>query len=70
MNGCRIHGNKELGVLAAQQILRVAPSSDGTYVSLSNAFADDGEWHYAEDIRRMMAENQVRKVQGYSRIDV
>jgi pentatricopeptide repeat protein len=70
MNGCRIHGNKELGVLAAQQILRVAPSSDGTYVSLSNAFADDGEWHHAEDIRRMMAENQVRKVQAYSRIDV
>ncbi|CAM0950493.1 unnamed protein product [Alopecurus aequalis] len=70
LNGCRIHGNKELGVLAAQQILRMAPTNDGAYVSLSNVFADDGEWHYAEEARRRMAENQVRKVQGYSRIEV
>uniref|UniRef100_A0ACD5Y449 Uncharacterized protein n=1 Tax=Avena sativa TaxID=4498 RepID=A0ACD5Y449_AVESA len=70
LNGCRIHGNKELGVLAAQQILRMAPANDGAYVSLSNVFADDGEWHSAEETRRMMAENQVRKVQGYSRIEV
>ncbi|KAI4991594.1 hypothetical protein ZWY2020_039980 [Hordeum vulgare] len=70
MNGCRIHGNKELGVLAAEQIMRMAPSSDGTYVSLSNVFADVGEWHSAEEARTLMAENQVWKVQGYSRIEV
>ncbi|KAM0862048.1 hypothetical protein ACQ4PT_045503 [Festuca glaucescens] len=70
LNGCRIHGNKELGVLAAQQILRMVPSNDGAYVSLSNVFAGDGEWHYAEEARRIMAENQVRKVQGYSRIEI
>lgn len=70
MNGCRIHGDKELGVLAAEQILRIAPSSDGTYVSLSNVYADDGEWQSAEETRRRMAENQVHKVQGYSRIEI
>jgi pentatricopeptide repeat protein len=70
LNGCRIHGNKELGVLAAQQILRMLPSNDGAYVSLSNVFAGDGEWHCAEEARRIMAENQVRKVQGYSRIEI
>ncbi|PNT65579.1 hypothetical protein BRADI_4g44678v3 [Brachypodium distachyon] len=70
MNGCRIHGNMELGVLAAEQILSMTPSSDGAYVSLSNVFADDGEWHLAEEARKMMAENQVRKVHAYSRIEV
>ncbi|XP_037440519.1 pentatricopeptide repeat-containing protein At3g09040, mitochondrial-like [Triticum dicoccoides] len=70
MNGCRIHGNKELGVLAAEQIMRMTPSSDGAYVSLSNVFADVGEWHSAEEARMVMAENQVWKVQGYSRIEV
>ncbi|KAG2544083.1 hypothetical protein PVAP13_9NG809000 [Panicum virgatum] len=70
MNGCRIHGNKELGVLAAEQILRMAPSSDGTYVSLSNAYAGDGEWQSAEETRRMMAENQVQKVQAYSSVEI
>jgi len=70
MNGCRIHGNKELGVLAAVQILRMAPSSDGTYVSLSNAYARDGDWQSAEETRRMMAENQVQKVQAYSSVEI
>ncbi|KAL5203706.1 hypothetical protein ABZP36_008577 [Zizania latifolia] len=70
VNGCRIHGNRELGVLAAEQILRMAPSSDGAYVSLSNAYADDGEWQSAEEIRRRMVQNQVQKVQGHSRIEI
>jgi len=70
MNGCRIHANKELGVLAAEQILRMAPSSDGTYVSLSNAYAGDGDWQSAEETRRMMAENQVQKVQAYSSVEI
>jgi hypothetical protein len=43
MNGCRIHGNKELSMLAAEQILRMAPNSDGAYVSLSHVYAEDGE---------------------------
>ncbi|GJM88187.1 hypothetical protein PR202_ga04217 [Eleusine coracana subsp. coracana] len=53
MNGCRIHQNKELGVLAAEHILRMMPCSDGAYVSLSNVYAEDGEWQSAEDTRRM-----------------
>ncbi|GJN07183.1 hypothetical protein PR202_ga24989 [Eleusine coracana subsp. coracana] len=70
MNGCRIHGNKELGVLAAEHILRMMPSSDGAYVSLSNVYAEDGEWRLAEDTRRRMAEYQVQKVQGYSSVEI
>jgi pentatricopeptide repeat protein len=70
MNGCRIHGNKELSVLAAQQILRMVPNSDGAYVSLSHVYAEDGDWQSAEDARRKMAENQVHKAQGYSSIEI
>ncbi|BAF28978.1 Os12g0109800 [Oryza sativa Japonica Group] len=65
VNGCRIHGNKQLGVLAAEQILRMAPSSDGAYVSLSNVYADDGEWQSAEETRRRMVQNNLQKVHGY-----
>uniref|UniRef100_A0A0E0MIS6 Pentacotripeptide-repeat region of PRORP domain-containing protein n=1 Tax=Oryza punctata TaxID=4537 RepID=A0A0E0MIS6_ORYPU len=70
VNGCRIHGNKQLGVVAAEQILRMAPSSDGAYVSLSNVYADDGEWQSAEETRRRMVQNQVQKLKGYSRIEM
>uniref|UniRef100_A0A0E0BEI9 Uncharacterized protein n=1 Tax=Oryza glumipatula TaxID=40148 RepID=A0A0E0BEI9_9ORYZ len=70
VNGCRIHGNKQLGVLAAEQILRMAPSSDGAYISLSNVYADDGEWQSAEETRRRMVQNHVQKLQGYSRIEM
>lgn len=70
MNGCRIHGNKELGLLASEQILRMAPNSDGAYVSLSHVYAEDGDWRSAEDARRKMAENQVHKAQGYSSLQI
>jgi pentatricopeptide repeat protein len=53
MNGCHIHGNKGLGVLAAERVLRMVPRSDGAYVSLSNVYAEDGEWQFAEETRRM-----------------
>uniref|UniRef100_A0A0D9XNB7 Pentacotripeptide-repeat region of PRORP domain-containing protein n=1 Tax=Leersia perrieri TaxID=77586 RepID=A0A0D9XNB7_9ORYZ len=70
VNSCRIHGNKQLGVVAAEQILRMAPGSDGAYVSLANVYADDGEWQYSEETRNRMVQNQVQKLQGYSRIEV
>ncbi|XP_066357482.1 pentatricopeptide repeat-containing protein At4g13650-like [Miscanthus floridulus] len=70
MNGCRIHGNKELSLLAAEQILRMVPNSDGAYVSLSHVYAEDGDWQSAEDARRKMAENQVQKAQGYSSVEI
>ncbi|KAF0916596.1 hypothetical protein E2562_007670 [Oryza meyeriana var. granulata] len=70
VNGCRIHGNKKLGVVAAEKILSMAPSSEGAYVSLSNVYADDGEWHSAKGTRKRMVQNQVQKVQGYSRIEI
>lgn len=70
MNGCRIHGNKELGMLAAEHILRMVPCSDGAYVSLSNVYAEDGEWQSAEETRSRMAEYQVQKVQGYSSVEI
>jgi hypothetical protein len=49
MNGCWIHGNKELGVLAAEHILRMV-RSDGAYVALSTVYAEDGECQSAEEI--------------------
>jgi pentatricopeptide repeat protein len=70
MNGCQIHGNKELGVLAAEHILRMVPRSYGAYVSLSNVYAEDGEWQFAEETRRRMAKYQVQKVQGYSSLEI
>jgi pentatricopeptide repeat protein len=70
MNGRQIHGNKELCVLAAERILRTAPRSDGAYVSLSNIYAEDGEWQFAEETRRRMAKYQVQKVQGCTLLQI
>ncbi|GJN28541.1 hypothetical protein PR202_gb16680 [Eleusine coracana subsp. coracana] len=53
-----------------EHILRMMPSSDGAYVSLSNVYAEDGEWQSAEDTRRRMVEYQVQKVQGYSSVEI
>nr|CAD1817509.1 unnamed protein product [Ananas comosus var. bracteatus] len=70
LNGCRIHGNKEMGEIAAQKILKLVPHDDGVYVLLSNIYAEDGSWECAEKIRIKMEERRVQKVPGYSMIEI
>ncbi|OAY78052.1 Pentatricopeptide repeat-containing protein [Ananas comosus] len=61
LNGCRIHGNKEMGEFAAQKILKLVPNDDGVYVLLSNIYAEDGRWECAEKIRMKMEERRAQK---------
>ncbi|XP_072976290.1 pentatricopeptide repeat-containing protein At4g13650-like [Typha angustifolia] len=70
LNGCRIHGNKEMGEFAAEEILKLTPNSDAAYMLLSNIYAEDGRWEYAEETRMRMEEKGVHKVLGYSMIEI
>ncbi|KAG1365654.1 pentatricopeptide repeat-containing protein [Cocos nucifera] len=66
LSGCRIYGNKEIGELAAEQILKLMPNNDGAHVLLSNIYAEDGRWEDAEKVRMKMEEKGVQKACGYS----
>ncbi|XP_022144374.1 pentatricopeptide repeat-containing protein At1g25360-like [Momordica charantia] len=59
--GCRIHGNMELGIEAAEQLFELMPQHDGTYVLLSNMYADVGQWNNVAKVRKLMRDRGVQK---------
>ncbi|KAK6123322.1 hypothetical protein DH2020_042931 [Rehmannia glutinosa] len=66
---CKVHGNREIGKLAAQKIMELQPNDAGAYVSFSNICAEAGEWENVLEIRSSMNEIGVRKKEpGWSSI--
>ncbi|KAJ4824214.1 hypothetical protein Tsubulata_013073 [Turnera subulata] len=63
---CKVHGDAELGRLAAQKVIELEPQDSGSYVSLSNIYADAGQWEEVEEIRNLMSGTGVRKEPGWS----
>ncbi|CAN6463733.1 unnamed protein product [Victoria cruziana] len=68
--GCRIHGNMELGIHAAEKLLELRPQHDGTYVLLSNMYAAVGKWGEVARVRQVMKDRGVKKEPGCSWVDV
>lgn len=63
---CKVHGDFELGKLAARKILELGPSDAGVYVSFSNICADVGQWEDVTKIRSSLKGTGMRKEPGWS----
>ncbi|XP_076910214.1 pentatricopeptide repeat-containing protein At2g21090-like [Bidens hawaiensis] len=63
---CRVHGNLDLGVKAAEQLIELEPLSSVGYVLLSGIYAASGRWEYVSKVRKLMNERDVRKERGVS----
>lgn len=63
---CRLHGNAEIGRLAAKKVIDMQPSDSGAYVSLSNMCAATGQWDEVEEIRDLMKGTRLSKEPGWS----
>lgn len=63
---CRIHGNIELGRVAAKHLFELDPKSSATYVFLSNIYAELGRWESVMRIRQLMNKTQIKKEQALS----
>ncbi|XP_020104021.1 pentatricopeptide repeat-containing protein At4g02750 [Ananas comosus] len=70
LGASRIHRNTELGEKAAKMIFEMEPDNAGMYVLLSNIYAASGKWNYVDKMRVLMHERGVRKVPGFSWIEV
>ncbi|PON64602.1 DYW domain containing protein [Parasponia andersonii] len=70
LGACRIHKNLELAVYAANNLLRLNPSSAAGYVQLANVYAAASRWDRVSKVWRSMKENKVVKTPGYSWIEV
>ncbi|KAA8526699.1 hypothetical protein F0562_008098 [Nyssa sinensis] len=68
--GCRIHGNMDLGIKAAERLFEQMPQHDGTYVLLSNMYAHVGRWDDMAKVRKLMRDRRVKKEPGCSWIEV
>ncbi|XP_057951851.1 pentatricopeptide repeat-containing protein At4g02750 [Malania oleifera] len=70
LGACRIHGSTELGEKAAKIIFEMEPENAGMYVLLSNLYATSGRWDDVGKMRLKMRDRGVKKVPGYSWLEV
>ncbi|XAR59457.1 hypothetical protein NMG60_11015299 [Bertholletia excelsa] len=68
--GCRAHGDLELSEFAAWKLIELDPDNGGSYILLSNIYAQMGRWSDVVKIRRLMRERRLRKDLGYSSVEV
>ncbi|KAL2316668.1 hypothetical protein Fmac_030544 [Flemingia macrophylla] len=70
LGACRIHGNMELAEKAANSLLELQPQNPGHYVLLSNIYAKAGKWETVAKFRDMMTRRKLKKVPGWTWIEV
>ncbi|MED6218063.1 hypothetical protein PIB30_023442 [Stylosanthes scabra] len=61
LGGCWSHRNLEIGMIAAERVLRLDPLDTATYVIMFNLNALVGKWDEAAKFRKLMAERNLRK---------
>ncbi|KAL8228379.1 hypothetical protein R6Q57_015963 [Mikania cordata] len=67
---CRIHGNLDLGIKAAERLIELEPYSSVGYVLLSGMYAASGRWDYVSKARKLMNERDVTKERGVSWLEL
>jgi pentatricopeptide repeat protein len=70
LNACHLHGWVELGEVVGRQLVHLQPDHDGRYIGLANIYAVSRRWQEAKKARKVMEERGVRKIPGFSEIDV
>jgi pentatricopeptide repeat protein len=70
LNACHLHGWVELGEVVGRQLVQLQPDHDGRYIGLSNIYAVARRWQEAKKARKVMEDRGVKKVPGFSEIDV
>uniref|UniRef100_A0A7N1A2T3 DYW domain-containing protein n=1 Tax=Kalanchoe fedtschenkoi TaxID=63787 RepID=A0A7N1A2T3_KALFE len=70
LGACHLHGNLELGKLAAENLFQLVPSMESTYILLSNIYASRGRWDDVRDLRVLMSSQGIKKEPGCSWVEV
>lgn len=70
LGACRSCGNIELACQVASHLLEIEPEEHCTYVLLSNMYGNLMRWDEKAKVKRLMKERGVKKVPGWSWIEV
>ncbi|RWR87633.1 pentatricopeptide repeat-containing-like protein [Cinnamomum micranthum f. kanehirae] len=69
LSGCVIHGNIELGEIAANKLIELGGSDAGNYVLLANLYASAGRWDDLARTRQIIKDRGMQKIPGCSWIE-
>ncbi|KAL3532344.1 hypothetical protein ACH5RR_005865 [Cinchona calisaya] len=69
LGACRIYGNVDLATRVADALIRLEPEESGSYVLMSNLYAEKGLWEKVAKIRKGMRDKGVKKEIGFSWVD-
>ena len=67
---CREHNNTKMSTVAAKSLLKLDPDHVGYYNLLTNIYAFDEKWESVKDTRDTARGRDLRKVPGYSSVEV
>ncbi|KAL5583303.1 hypothetical protein UlMin_015745 [Ulmus minor] len=70
LGACKLHGDFRLASSIGEKVLEMEPTSSGGYVLLANLYAAHGKWDKFAQLRKKMKESNVKKVPGFSHIEV
>ncbi|XP_065011205.1 pentatricopeptide repeat-containing protein At1g06140, mitochondrial-like [Musa acuminata AAA Group] len=69
LGACRIQGNLEIGMIAANNVLELDPIHHGYNLLLSNMHAEAGRWIVASKIRKRVDKTGLNKASGWSMVE-
>ncbi|KAJ6420700.1 hypothetical protein OIU84_028121 [Salix udensis] len=70
LGACRVHRNVDMGERVADALMEMEPSESGSYVLMSNLYAEIGKWEMVAKLRKGMRVKGVKKEIGFSWVDV
>jgi hypothetical protein len=69
LSACQIHGNLEIAIRVLTRLIELYPHDSSSHVQLSKAFAGDGHWGSAADVREAMAGKGIVKNPAWSCVE-
>ncbi|XP_073000840.1 uncharacterized protein [Typha latifolia] len=70
LGACRVHNEAEIAKEVGEELIDLDLSSSGGYTLLANVYASHGKWNDVALLRKKMKERKVKKVAGFSQINV
>ncbi|XP_023634014.1 pentatricopeptide repeat-containing protein At4g19220, mitochondrial [Capsella rubella] len=70
LSACNYHGDTKLGKEVAEVLFEMEPDNASYYISLSNTYVGLGGWEEAVRLRKIVEDKALKKLPGYSVIDV
>ncbi|KAI9122554.1 hypothetical protein K1719_006394 [Acacia pycnantha] len=70
LGACNLHGDAKMANSIVEKLLELEPSSSGAYALLANANAAEDKWDEFAQVKRKMRERSVKRIPGYSQIEI